>query len=87
MRTFFLPLALAWGLAGAALAAPAPDQPMDRSLLQRQDLPYRFTSLQLDSADGQRHYQLWIGKPLQAPPLGCPVSGSCCCAWPGCCGV
>ncbi|WP_207239111.1 alpha/beta hydrolase [Pseudomonas sp. GW456-L15] len=74
MRTFFLPLALAWGLAGAALAAPAPDQPMDRSLLQRQDLPYRFTSLQLDSADGQRHYQLWIGKPLQAPPpQGYPV--------------
>ncbi|QNH77889.1 alpha/beta hydrolase [Pseudomonas protegens] len=74
MRRFFLPLALAWGLAGAALAAPAPDQPMDRSLLQRQDLPYRFTSLQLDSADGQRHYQLWIGKPLQAPPpQGYPV--------------
>ncbi|BCQ61653.1 hypothetical protein PBOI14_34030 [Pseudomonas sp. Boi14] len=47
---------------------------MDRSLLQRQDLPYRFTSLQLDSADGQRHYQLWIGKPLQAPPpQGYPV--------------
>ena len=37
-------ITLAWGLAGAALAAPAPDQPMDRSLLQRQDLPYRFTS-------------------------------------------
>ncbi|NBF09008.1 alpha/beta hydrolase [Pseudomonas sp. Fl4BN1] len=74
MRTFFLPLALAWGLAGAALAAPAADQPMDRSLLQRQDLPYRFSSLQLDSADGQRHYQLWIGKPLQAPPpQGYPV--------------
>ncbi|NBF06486.1 prolyl oligopeptidase family serine peptidase [Pseudomonas sp. Fl5BN2] len=74
MRTFFLPLALAWGLAGAAQAAPAADQPMDRSLLQRQDLPYRFSSLQLDSADGQRHYQLWIGKPLQAPPpQGYPV--------------
>ncbi|RBJ86049.1 alpha/beta hydrolase [Pseudomonas sp. MWU12-2534b] len=74
MRRFFLPLALAWGLAAAALAAPAPDQPMDRSLLQRQDLPYRFTSLQLDSADGQRHYQLWIGTPLQAPPpQGYPV--------------
>jgi hypothetical protein len=76
MSTFFLPLALtlAWGLTGAALAAPAPDQPMDRSLLQRQDLPYRFSSLQLDSADGQRHYQLWIGQPLQAPPpQGYPV--------------
>ncbi|MFB4252893.1 alpha/beta hydrolase [Pseudomonas idahonensis] len=74
MRRFVLPLALAWGLAGTALAAPAPDQPMDRSLLQRQDLPYRFSSLQLDSADGQRHYQLWIGQPLQAPPpRGYPV--------------
>lgn len=34
---------------------------MDRSLLQRQDLPYRFSAVDLDSVDGQRHYRLWLG--------------------------
>ena len=47
---------------------------MDRSLLQRQDLPYRFSAVDLDSVDGQRHYRLWLGRPLQAPPAaGYPV--------------
>lgn len=47
---------------------------MDTSLLQRQDLDYRFTQLDLDSADGQRHYRLWVGKPNRpAPASGYPV--------------
>ncbi|MFT0520625.1 alpha/beta hydrolase [Pseudomonas faucium] len=69
----YLALALALS-APAALAQPAREQKMDTSLLQRQDLPYRFSQLDLDSADGQRHYRLWVGKPDRpAPAAGYPV--------------
>lgn len=72
MNTFFCALALLLPL--AAFAQPAPEQTIDTHLLQRHDLPYRFTTLDLDSADGQRHYRLWIGKPERpAPPAGYPV--------------
>jgi len=55
------------------LARPAPDQPMDTQILQRQDLPYTFNTLDVDSADGLRHYRVWIGKPRQpAPARGYP---------------
>ncbi|MND19997.1 Ferri-bacillibactin esterase BesA [compost metagenome] len=77
MRPFTRSLACAFAVLLPGLAPqaqPAPDQPMDTQLLQRQDLPYRFSSLQLDSADGQRHYQLWIGQPRHpAPEDGYPV--------------
>ena len=72
-----MPLYLAMALALAAAAAqaqPEREQKMDTSLLQRQDLPYRFSQLDLDSVDGQRHYRLWIGKPDRpAPAAGYPV--------------
>ncbi|EJN38956.1 putative hydrolase of alpha/beta superfamily [Pseudomonas sp. GM84] len=72
-----MPLYLAMALALAAPAAqaqPEREQKMDTSLLQRQDLPYRFSQLDLDSVDGQRHYRLWIGKPDRpAPAAGYPV--------------
>lgn len=70
-----LALALAFAVPGlAAHAAPAPDQKMDTHLLQRNDLAYRFSELKLDSADGQRHYQLWIARPTHpAPAAGYPV--------------
>ncbi len=72
-----LPLYLAMALAlaaPAALAKPEREQKMDTSLLQRQDLAYRFSQLDLDSADGQRHYRLWVGKPDRpAPAAGDPV--------------
>ena len=72
-----MPLYLAMALALAAPAAqaqPEREQKMDTSLLQRQDLPYRFSQLDLDSVDGQRHYRLWIGKPdRRAPAAGYPV--------------
>ena len=66
-------LCLAQPLAAhVALAQPDHEQKMDTSLLQRHDLAYRFTQLDLDSADGQRHYRLWVGKPNQpAPAAGC----------------
>ncbi|MFJ4155289.1 alpha/beta hydrolase [Pseudomonas sp. NPDC089752] len=75
MSTITLSLALALALAApAALAQPERGQNMDTSLLQRQDLAYRFSQLDLDSADGQRHYRLWIGKPDRpAPAAGYPV--------------
>lgn len=61
-------------LAGACLAAPPAGQAMDTALLQRHDLAYRFESFTLDSADAQRHYQVWVGVPEQAPPkAGYPV--------------
>lgn len=69
-----LPLILALAMTGPALAQPAPEQKMDSSVLQRQDLAYRFSHLDLDSRDGQRHYRLWIGKPDRpAPASGYPV--------------
>ncbi|MHC6223888.1 alpha/beta hydrolase [Pseudomonas sp. X10] len=77
MNNTTLSLALALTLvapAGVALAQPRAEQKMDTRLLQRQDLSYRFTSLRLDSADGKRHYQLWVGKPDRpAPATGYPV--------------
>jgi len=75
MRFRLLALALAFAVPGlAAHAAPAPDQKMDTTLLQRSDLAYRFSELKLDSADGQRHYQLWIARPNHpAPAAGYPV--------------
>ncbi|EST15068.1 esterase family protein [Pseudomonas putida S610] len=68
-------LALALALVtGAAAAQPEHDQPMDTTLLARQDLAYRFTHLDLDSADGARHYRLWVGLPKRAAPAtGYPV--------------
>lgn len=67
-------LVLALLLAGTALAQPHPEQKMDTTLLQRQDLAYRFSHLDLDSRDGQRHYRLWIGEPQRpAPASGYPV--------------
>lgn len=77
MRNLTLPLTLLLALAlpgQAAQARPAPDQLMDTRLLQRTDMDYRFSRLLIDSADGQRHYQLWIGRPNAAPPKnGFPV--------------
>lgn len=61
-------------LATGAVARPEPEQKMNDTLLQRQDLAYRFTTLTLDSADGARHYRVWIGKPDRpAPAAGYPV--------------
>lgn len=75
MSKMTLTLALALALAApVALAQPERNQKMDTSLLQRQDLAYRFTQLDLDSADGQRHYRLWVGRPNRpAPASGYPV--------------
>ncbi|MCP8636114.1 alpha/beta hydrolase [Pseudomonas mosselii] len=69
-----LSLVLALLLSSSALAQPHPEQKMDHTLLQRQDLAYRFSHLDLDSRDGQRHYRLWIGQPRRpAPASGYPV--------------
>jgi len=75
MSKLTLSLALALALAAPiALAQPERNEKMDTSLLQRQDLAYRFSHLDLDSVDGQRHYRLWIGKPDRpAPAAGYPV--------------
>ena len=77
MRHFTLPLALLLALAlpgQVAQARPDPDQLMDTRLLQRKDLSYSFSRLLIDSVDGQRHYQLWIGRPrVPAPKGGYPV--------------
>ncbi|MEN0108849.1 MAG: alpha/beta hydrolase [Pseudomonas sp.] len=67
--------ALAWlALALPAFARPEPDALLDLSLVQRQDLPYQFSRQTLDSLDGQRHYQIWIGQPkTPAPAQGYPA--------------
>ncbi|NIF17980.1 alpha/beta hydrolase [Pantoea sp. Cy-639] len=69
-----LPLVLALAMSSMAFAQVQPKQLMDSTLLQRQDLAYHFSHLDLDSQDGQRHYRLWIGEPKRpAPATGHPV--------------
>lgn len=68
-----LTLALAFVACGAT-AQPQHDQVMDTTLLHRPGLAYRFSQLDLDSADGKRHYRLWVGTPNRpAPAAGYPV--------------
>lgn len=70
----FLPLFLALAMSTPAFAQVQPEQLMDSTLLQRQDLAYRFSHLDMDSQDGQRHYRLWVGEPKRpAPATGHPV--------------
>ncbi|GAA0419319.1 alpha/beta hydrolase-fold protein [Pseudomonas extremaustralis] len=45
-------------------AQPAPDQVMEASVL-REASDYQFSTLELDSVDGTRHYRLWLGRPLK----------------------
>ncbi|MDZ3995203.1 alpha/beta hydrolase [Pseudomonas sp. Teo4] len=75
MSKITLSLAMVLALAApVVLAQPEREQKMDGSLLQRHDLAYGFSHLDLDSVDGQRHYRLWIGKPNRpAPTAGYPV--------------
>lgn len=47
-----------------AYAKPAPDQLMDAPVL-REASDYSFSTLELDSADGARHYRIWLGRPLK----------------------
>ena len=47
-----------------AFAKPAPDQLMDAPVL-REASDYSFSTLELDSADGARHYRIWLGRPLK----------------------
>ena len=57
-----------------AWARPDPNQPMDDSIIRSRDTGYHFQTLTLDSADGQRHYEVWLGKPDRAvPAAGYPV--------------
>jgi len=57
-RAIFLALLVTQG----AHARPAPDQLMDAPVL-REASAYRFSTLELDSADGARHYRIWLGQP------------------------
>lgn len=73
LTPLFLSLAL-MASGSLALARPEPQQKMEAPVLQQKDAAYRFTTLTLDSADGQRHYRLWIGRPDRpAPAAGYPV--------------
>lgn len=73
LTPLFLSLAL-MASGSLALARPEPQQKMDAPVLQQKDAAYRFTTLTLDSADGQRHYRLWVGQPDRpAPAAGYPV--------------
>ena len=47
-----------------AYAKPAADQLMDAPVL-REASDYSFSTLELDSADGARHYRIWLGRPLK----------------------
>lgn len=59
---------------GAAQARPDPQQPMVAHVLKQTGTGYAFQTRTLDSADGQRHYRLYIGRPdHDAPATGYPV--------------
>nr|WP_314877100.1 alpha/beta hydrolase [uncultured Pseudomonas sp.] len=60
---------------GQTLAAPpSRTQTVDSGLLQNDSQAYRFSTFKLDSNDGKRHYQLWVGQPNRpAPAAGYPV--------------
>ncbi|MCU1782982.1 alpha/beta hydrolase-fold protein [Pseudomonas sp. 13B_2.1_Bac1] len=55
---------LALFIVQCACAQPAPDQLMDAPVL-REASDYQFSTLELDSADGARHYRVWLGRPLK----------------------
>ncbi len=60
-------------LVPCAQARPV-DEPMDASVLVHPGQGYTFSDLRLDSADGERHYQVWIARPASpAPATGYPV--------------
>ncbi|MGI4839136.1 MAG: alpha/beta hydrolase [Janthinobacterium lividum] len=64
------------GLSACATAWARPDanQPMDDAIVHSRGTGYHFQTLTLDSTDGQRHYQIWIGKPEHpVPASGYPV--------------
>lgn len=55
---------------GLTQARPDPQQPMVAPVLEQVDIGYGFATRTLDSADGQRHYRLYIARPNQAAPVG-----------------
>lgn len=56
------------------MAQPDLTQKADFSVLQQQHSDYRFHTLNFDSADGRRHYRVFVGVPQQPPPKdGFPV--------------
>lgn len=74
VHTWFMVLAVLLTGSPSLQARPAAEQPMDEAVLQRQDLPYRFDTLNIDSVDGKRHYRIWVASPKrQAPKEGFAV--------------
>lgn len=61
-------------ISGAAVAKPDLSQPLGPTLADRGSPHYRFSRQELASADGLRHYRIWIAVPEQAAPgAGYPV--------------
>jgi len=61
-------------ISGAAVAKPDLSQPLGPTLADRGSPHYWFTQQELASADGQRHYRIWIATPEKtAPHAGYPV--------------
>ncbi|WP_263145075.1 alpha/beta hydrolase-fold protein [Pseudomonas sp. RIT-PI-AD] len=78
-RALGILLSLALLAQGApAVARPVADQPMDAPVL-REASAYRFGTLEMDSADGARHYRVWIGQPASldaATPVAYLLDGN-----------
>lgn len=56
------------------MAAPDIQRKADFSVLTRADTAYRFRTLNFTSADGLRHYRVYVGVPEKTvPPQGFPV--------------
>ncbi|WP_037585765.1 alpha/beta hydrolase [Stenoxybacter acetivorans] len=73
MRLFLFSIYL---LLVSAIAQPQPkiNQQADFSILNNRETAYRFQTLYFDSADGKRHYRVYVGIPKTTPPpSGFPV--------------
>ncbi|MBJ3814572.1 alpha/beta hydrolase [Shimwellia pseudoproteus] len=69
-----LMLCLVPAIFSIAPASARPDMtPLGKNIADTGSAWYHFTTRQFSSADGKRHYQVWIGTPRKAVPGGYPV--------------
>ncbi|WP_425221106.1 alpha/beta hydrolase [Pseudomonas sp.] len=69
-RQFIQALLATSALPGLAQTRPDLTRTMGNTLADRDSSLYRFEDFRLDSADGERHYRIWLGIPRSPAPAG-----------------
>jgi predicted alpha/beta superfamily hydrolase len=73
-RGLWISLLLCLGIAAPVQAKPDLTEKLGPTIADRGSAFYRFETLEMPSADGARHYRIWIGVPKRpAPRIGYPV--------------